>query len=206
MNIELKNIHYSPTLSDDSNAFTANLYINGKKVCMVRDNGNGGGLDYGIVDPTLRPPLNEAEQWCKQLPPVISPLSPDDDKPSYLEMDLELYIDDLLMKYFQRLEERKFERKMADTFLYGTSAEHYGTIKFRYSFQHMMGLPDGREKITAMLRKHILPKIAKGYRLLNTNIPEEIILAAGLKEGQYVQPKPAKQAEKKKAQRQGPKP
>lgn len=204
MNIEIKNIKYSPTLSDDSNAFTANLYINGKKVCMVSDNGSGGGLDYGIVEPRLKPLLREAEQWCKQLPAIPLTDATPEAEARELEMDLDLYIDRLLMNYLRAQEDRKLERKMADTFLYGIPDESYGTIKFKYSFQHMMDLPDGREKITAMLRKYVLPQVDKGYQLLNTNIPEDMILAAGLKEGQYVKPKEELLIKPNKNRKKGP--
>ncbi|QJB34882.1 hypothetical protein HF324_27555 [Chitinophaga oryzae] len=204
MNIEIKNIKYSPTLSDDSNAFTANLYVNGKKVCMVSNNGSGSGLDYGIVDPKLKPLLKEAVQWCKQLPPVPVPNLHPEDAPSQVEMDLELYIDRLLRAHLQRQENSKMERKMADTFLYGIPNERYGTIKFKYSFQYMMDLPDGRERITGMLRKYVLPEIAKGYQLLNTNIPEDMILAAGLKKGEYVKPKEELVIKPSKNRKKGP--
>lgn len=42
MKFELKNISYNAKLSDDSAAYSATLYIDGKKAGEVSNNGNGG--------------------------------------------------------------------------------------------------------------------------------------------------------------------
>lgn len=155
---------------------------------MVSDNGNGGGLDYGIVDPQLRPLLNEAEQWCRQLPPIISSLS--GEEPRSLEMDLELYIGDLLEKHLEGKEQERMEKKMVTAFVIGaTDSIEYTSFDFKtVTLQQILDHPEGHKKMEEMIRTKLLPKLTDGMVLLNTNIPEDILLSAGLKEGQYVKP------------------
>lgn len=206
MNIELKNIKYSPTLSDDSNAFTANLYINGKKVCMVGDDGNGGEVFFRSVDPKYTDLLKEAEKWCKAQPAWMEPNPVNPDKPYQGSMTLDLYICDLLENYLNAKEDQKLERKMAKSLLFGVPGRYYQEVVFKIPIEQMINQPKGHHITAETIKKYIIPELKEGKVFMNTNIPEEIIRAAGLKEGQYVQPKPVKQAEKKKAQRQGPKP
>lgn len=50
MKIELKNIHHSPQLSEETLAFTANLYINGTHVGYAKNHGRGGTTHYQAKD------------------------------------------------------------------------------------------------------------------------------------------------------------
>lgn len=57
VNVALKNVVYSEKLSDDSNCFTASIYIDGKKVGDASDNGSGG--EMRIEPRSVRDQLNE---------------------------------------------------------------------------------------------------------------------------------------------------
>lgn len=70
MKIELKAIKFSESLSEETNAFTANLYINGKKVGYCKNDGHGGCTDYYADSSKTRDIIVQAEQYCKTLPPV----------------------------------------------------------------------------------------------------------------------------------------
>ena len=51
MDIQLKSIKFSEHLSEETNAFTANLYVDGKKIGYCRNDGRGGNTlvqPYGI--------------------------------------------------------------------------------------------------------------------------------------------------------------
>ena len=65
MKIELKNISHSPRLSQETEAFAADLWINGKKVAYCENDGHGGCTNYNTYNPSLRPLLKEAEEYCK---------------------------------------------------------------------------------------------------------------------------------------------
>jgi hypothetical protein len=90
MKIELKNLKVSPHLSQETNAFTADIWLDGKRVGHARNQGHGGNTDICIEDPTTRQRLQD---WCKAQPPVPSSYGGDP-----LPMDDELYIDRLVEK------------------------------------------------------------------------------------------------------------
>lgn len=205
MEIELKNIHYSPTLSEDSNAFTANLYVNRKKVCEVSDDGNGGEISFTQEDPKYSQLLKEAEEWCKTLPDWIEPHPSNSEEPYRVKMTLEIYVGQLLEKHLQAKEQQKMERAMIQSLLYGKPGEYYGKIGFKFSMAQILGQPNGHKIMVNTLKKYILPKLTDEVMFMNTNIPEDILKEAGLKEGQYVAPKSVVSSTIKRNQKKGPK-
>lgn len=54
MKIELKNVQYYPRLSQETNAFTANLYINVVHAGLASNEGHGGPTSYQAKDETGR--------------------------------------------------------------------------------------------------------------------------------------------------------
>lgn len=109
MKIELKNIHFSEQLSEETNAFSANLYIEGVKAGRVSNRGRGG--------PTVCKPGHErgdqliiaAEAHCRSLP---SEKSSSGSNQYELRMDLGRYVDKLLVNYLQNKENLKFQKKL----------------------------------------------------------------------------------------------
>ncbi len=71
MNIELKKISFNERMSEETNCFVADLYIDGKKVGYCKNDGHGGCTDihgnikedYGVIA--------KAEEYCKTLPKEI---------------------------------------------------------------------------------------------------------------------------------------
>lgn len=61
MKIELKNIKVVESLSDETNCFTATVYVDGKKIGELSNRGHGGPDDFhGDYDA-----FNKAEAWLK---------------------------------------------------------------------------------------------------------------------------------------------
>ena len=87
MKIELKNIKHSPSLSEETACYSASLYVDGKKIGVVSNQGHGGP-DMFQGD---RSKYEEANNWVKaNMPPLDTPYS---DEP--LEMDIELLCGEL---------------------------------------------------------------------------------------------------------------
>jgi len=93
MKIQLKKIYFSEQMSEETNAFTADLWINGKKIAYVKNDGHGGCTNYNTYDPSLRPILKEAENYCESLPSVKYN---NHDLPMNLEFKLDLLLEDWL--------------------------------------------------------------------------------------------------------------
>lgn len=69
MQLELKSIRHSPSLSSDSEAFTANLYVNGKKAGYAKDDGNGGCIMLRIDKNHVQTMHANARCWLDILDP-----------------------------------------------------------------------------------------------------------------------------------------
>jgi len=67
--LELKSVKYSPHLSVDSNAFTANVYIGGKKAGWAKDAGYGGCLEVRIDSKFDTVIEQNARTWIDHLDP-----------------------------------------------------------------------------------------------------------------------------------------
>ncbi|OOG19659.1 hypothetical protein BWD42_07030 [Sphingobacterium sp. CZ-UAM] len=191
MKIELKTIQHSPQLSEETHAFTANLHINGKHAGYAKNNGRGGATYYLPKDQEGKVLIREAEKYCEGLPPS------DHTKNNSLgglshDMDLEQYIDDLLNKHIEKKEIAKFNAKMNKVMLkgivYGIPDKSYSGFVYIMPMIKLLAHPNGPEIVLRDLTEKVLPSLKQGQKLLNTNIPESIIKAAGFREGQYVTP------------------
>ena len=158
MKIELKSIKFSEAMSEETNAFTANLYINGKKVGYCKNQGHGGCTDYNADSPEQRPVIAEAEAYCKALPKT---------KWKNMEFDqsLESVIDQLLENWLKARETKKFERKMTKAIMVGIpDSSSYGIYRFKVALSKIP---------TAQLQAsvgRIHAKLHKGEVILNTNL------------------------------------
>ncbi|WP_298938013.1 hypothetical protein [uncultured Ruegeria sp.] len=89
MKIELKNIKYAAFASEETSCYTASLYVDGKKIGEVSNDGKGG-CDLFRGDHVA---YKEADTWCRQnLPKWSLPEFSDEEH----ETDLEHHCGSLL--------------------------------------------------------------------------------------------------------------
>ena len=121
MQVELKSFKEHKELSDDSLAFSASLWIDGKRTAIVTNEGQGGMHRIQPTGPTLeklkanRIKLDEFEAYCKTLPDKTLTPSWTDGEPYSIPMDGDVYIDDLVEEIFKELDkkhEEKFWKKL----------------------------------------------------------------------------------------------
>lgn len=191
MKIELKNIHHSVQLSEETEAFTANLYIKGNHAGFAKNNGHGGATDYYHENEKGRELIREAEAYCKTLPDKQYP------KDKYMEafsipMNLENYIDDLVNDHIEKKEQTSFAKKMNKAMergiVFGIAGQSFTTLAFTSPFAKVLSHPKANEIIANAIVNKVIPDLKDGNIILNTNIPENILKEAGLKKEQYVTP------------------
>ena len=107
MKIELKRISFSERMSEETNCFTADLYINGKKVGYCENRGFGGCTDYRGDTDEGRKLIKEAEAYCKALPPIRS-----EELNFEYPNSLENTIDEILEEHLKAKDTAKIEKKM----------------------------------------------------------------------------------------------
>lgn len=205
MKIELKNIKHSPSLSEETEAFTANLYIDGVLAGSASNRGHGGPTDYGHDNEAGKELIKKAEQYCKELPPTIYPASAGM-KAFEVPMNLEHFIDDILGKHLEEKANQQFRKKMEKamemSIVVGIPDDSFGRLTFKSPIDMILVHPRGHDILRDAIKNSLLPNLKAGEKVLNTNIPESIFKAAGLSEDQYVKPEPQKvQALKQKREK-----
>lgn len=201
MKIELKKIEYSARLSEETNAFSADLYIDGKKAGVASNRGHGGPTDYDGINKEGDDLIRQAEEYCKALPPYKFTSG---DEEYSLDMTLELFINNLLEAHLEQKELQKFrnkiDRAMEFSIVIGIPDQSFGTLSFKSPIDKILLLPKGPEILKETIANKVLPQLTGEKMVLNTNIPERILQEAGLKETQYVpqQSQQQKTTQKKK--------
>ena len=158
MKIEIKNIKFSEALSEETNAFTANLYINGKKVGYCKNQGHGGCTDYYPDSKEDWKAIHEAEAYCKALPKIQW-------RGCEFDQSLESVIDQLLEDWLKAREQKKLERKMKTCVLVGVPDNpHYGVYNYK---RPLSDFPT--PQLQASIDR-IKAKLHEGEVILNNNL------------------------------------
>ena len=133
MKIELKRIEFSERLSEETNAFAADLYINGKKVGYCKNNGHGGCTDYRGYTNDDDKIIADAEAYFKSLPMV----KPDGYNFTY-QPTLESAIDDQFELWLKKREEKKMQKLMQKAIVIGKpNGNSYSYIKQKVSLDKL---------------------------------------------------------------------
>lgn len=186
MNIELKGISYNPRLSEETNAFSASIYIDGKKAGIASNRGNGGATDYYPVNQEGKELISKAEEFCKKLPAEKFEIN--GEERSY-PMNLEHFIDKLIDKHLNDKELIKFNSKLENaiqkSIVIGIPDHSFRPFPSKMPFAMLLGNETGQKTLAAIIQKQVLPKMRPDEKILNTNIPEAVFKAAGLTDAQY---------------------
>lgn len=164
MKLELKNIKFYESMSEETNCFEADLFINGKKIAYVKNTGQGGSTDYHILDYKLQSVLHEAEAYCNSMPMKRSEEFDFEYQPT-----LEHEIDDLFERWLKVKGDKKFLKDMEKGLIYGNKYM-YTIITWKYPIKTLLSMQQGRE----IIRKKIVQLRFEQETILNTNIPQEL--------------------------------
>lgn len=65
MKITLKNLKHMASLSQETHAFTATIYVDGKAAFQAMNNGHGGENSYNTIKGYKGPSTKEVDEWLK---------------------------------------------------------------------------------------------------------------------------------------------
>jgi len=162
MDLQLKKVHFSEQLSEETNAFTADIWFRGKKVGYAKNSGRGGCTDIHSYD-LGREALQEAEAYAKTLPEIVYEGRGGLDGFS-IDSDLEAQVDEMFTTWLEKKEITKYSNK---GIFYEDSVGRRSTISWKsHSIAQLKKHPQGRVTIQNALDK----VVAKGGKVLNTNL------------------------------------
>lgn len=129
MKIELRNITHNERLSEETNAYAADLWVDGRRIGQVSNHGHGGCDDFHGDEAAYR----AADDWCKaNLPPFVTDysrmgMSPDEVASleaqagaAPMPQDIEMHCASLLQRW---LEEREVKKTLRTHVLYFAAAK-----------------------------------------------------------------------------------
>jgi len=162
MKIELKKVQFSEHLSEETNAFTANLYVDGYKIGYVRNDGCGGNTNVQPDSGDVWEKFREVEEYCKTLPPESYTYN---NEVHYFDSNLENVVDGLFEHWLKQKEVKKLERKMKNHLMWGKpNGGSYKSVNYK---RPLSGLPQ------VWLQQQIdkwKEKFEDGEVYLNTNL------------------------------------
>ena len=166
MKIELKNIKFSEFMSEETNAFVCDVFINGVKSAYAKNDGHGGCTFYNAYE-GKRELVEQAEKFCLGLPPINS-------YGMELKMNLEFKIDLLFEEWLKEKDEAKFKKKLEKDCLKGICVKTingYSLIQWKgHTLESILQHPQG--KLTIKTKLNELKK--EGKEVLNKNLPIEL--------------------------------
>ena len=168
MKIELKNVKISESLSEETTAFTADIFVNGKKAGYARNDGRGGCTEYHSFQET-REIINEAEKFTLTLPKIKYDFN---GKTFEMDSNLENVIDNLLEKFQSDKDKKKLEKLCLKGLFKGTNFGYSG-VTFKISLKDMVKTygDKGIVHIQAAYDR-VKSELKEGERILNTNLEE----------------------------------
>jgi len=108
MKVELKKFKFHPDMTDETNCFSAEVYIDGVRAMHASNSGTGGCNELHDI---VRGSFERLRAYCKTLPPVncAGPGEP----ASMLDMDVDLFIGQLVESLIMEKELKRHRTKLA---------------------------------------------------------------------------------------------
>lgn len=163
MKVTLKKIKFSEHMSEETNAFTADVYIDGKCCGFAKNDGCGGCTN---IQPTFFPDkisiFRECESWLKTQPQINIGSVND---PYMVNCDMESMVDMLFEQWLTEQTKKKFEKKMVNHLMWGViGGNSYKVVKFPRPLLSMDRF------ILQNYLNNYKKKFIDGEQFLNTNL------------------------------------
>lgn len=178
--IELKNIQVFERLSEETTAFAATIYIDGVRVGEAKNDGRGGITFYEGFDERGRQLIREAEKYCKSLPPRVVKGTDYGGEDFSISMDLEGFIDNLVMDHLITKDLAKFQRKMESAMqsgiVVGVPDSEFRVWKLKLPIAQFMVNEKSAQQLRRLIEDKVVPNLKDGEFILNTNFPVEFVM------------------------------
>lgn len=164
----LKNFKYIDSLSEETNCFTASLYVNGQKFAFCKNSGRGGSTDI-IILPTYRELGKTITEFLIGYPKVKC-LELDFD----ITLDFEYIVDILVEETLKAQDKARVMRMTVKNLVFKDKEGNYYKISWK---GHVIAELVSHKNYRRTIRTVILRELNKGNTLVNENIPIELLPA-----------------------------
>ena len=163
MDVLLKNIKFSEALSEETNAFTANLYYKGRKCGYVKNEGHGGNTLVQSY-PETKKIFENCVEYCNSLPPYTYDFN---GREITFNQDIELVVDNLFEEWLRNKERKRMEKRMKTCLIWGIpNGSHYKSVNFKKPLNTI-----DREVLQSYINRY-KESFEDGEVYLNTNLDE----------------------------------
>lgn len=161
MNVELRNVSFNERMSEETNAFVADVYVDGKKVGYAKNDGRGGDT-WVQPYPETRTKFGECERWLETQSKINIGSETD---PYMIKCNMESMVDSLFEQWLKDKEVKKFEKKMETRLMWGVpNGMSYKEVNFKKPLN----------TVDRILLQRYIDKFKKefkeGEKFLNTNL------------------------------------
>lgn len=180
MKIELKKIQVFERMSEETNAFVADVYIEGKKVGTAKNDGHGGETFLDFLyrnDESTNPLVKKAVEYIKGLPPETSDLG--NGRTFEIKMDFPLFVDLIVEKHLKEKENKKKEKLYTIGIVFGKPdgfSYRYVTYKGKPTLESIKNKVGGLQFLQKEIDR-IKPQMKEGEKFFN----EDHLKSLGLK-------------------------
>jgi len=168
MKIELKNIKFVHEMSEETNCFHANLYVNGVFVGYAENSGKGGNTDYSAIAPIHNEAIRQCEKYCASQPEKYYELY-DLRIPCTLESTIDDLLEDYLDKQNAKSVKKTIEKKQINSIVMSDDLSIV-TLKFNKKIEDCVR--EDEVAFKSQLSKMILKY--PEHKVMNTNIPKSL--------------------------------
>ena len=165
MNITLKSVKFSESLSEETNAFTANVYAGTKRIGYAKNNGQGGNTTVNAF-PEQRDLFRETERFLTEQPQINIG---SEDRPFMIDSDMESTVNNLFEKWLSIKEEKKMQNRCKKGVIYKTNGGYSIITWTNINIEGMLKNPTSEKQ----LKKVVIDLIKDGKEIINTNLPKD---------------------------------
>ena len=164
MKIELKNIKVYSDMSEETTAFSADIFINGRKAGYAKNDGRGGCTEHHSY-PSFFETMRSAELFIAEQPDIVYPA---DDIMGELivKSNMENWIDFQVANNQHEKHLKRLAKDMTKGICYGNSAMYSCLSWKNYTLAQLLDSPVGKQMVQTQVDK----LKAKGERILNDNL------------------------------------
>ena len=152
MKVELRKVKIAKNLSEETIAFTADLWVDGEQIGYVRNDGRGGAnlvSPIMVKDQSTIGRIREFESWCETQPPRHN-------RHDVFDMTADYYISLMVEDYQEEQQVKRWCKTKTVIRLEGDKVGEYHTYNFPYSADFAQRVRSAEPKLVEIVNERFI--------------------------------------------------